>query len=183
MLLFKSGGSMKIIVIYSSETGNTKSVAQAIYEEFKPDAIIIPMCDAKNYNLNEFDYVFIGFWVDKGYPSEEACVLLKNITNCRIALFATLGAYPYSMQTSRVFYRAGEMIDESNRVLGSFMCQGRIPKEKLDEINSRPPDHPRYPTPIQTLARNIGQLHPNEEDFLAAKKLFRTMVERTYDIK
>lgn len=174
---------MKIIIIYSSETGNTKSVAQAIHEEFKNDAIIIPTSEAHKYNLSEFDYVFIGFWVDKGYPCEEIQALLKSIRDSRIALFATLGAYPYSMQSSRVFYRAGEMIDESNRVLGSFICQGRIPKEKLDEINSRPPTHPRYPTPIQTLARNIGQQHPNEEDFTAARKLFRKIVSRTYNIK
>lgn len=174
---------MKIIVIYSSVTGNTKSVAEAICKEFQEDATIIPISEAHNYNLSDYDYVFIGFWVDKGFPDEESCELLKNIQNSRIALFGTLGAYPYSMQTSRVFYRAGEMIDDSNRVIGTFMCQGRISKEKLDEINSRPPTHPRYPTPIQTLARNIGQLHPNEEDFDAARKLFRTMVERTYNIK
>lgn len=174
---------MKILIIYSSQTGNTKAVAEAIYEEFKDYATLIPMDQAKNYKLENYDYVFAGFWVDKGYPNKEAMDFLKSIRNCNIGLFATLGAYPYSMQASRVFYRAGEVIDESNRVIGTFICQGGIPKEKLDEINSRPPSHPRYPTPIQTLARNIGQQHPNEEDFTAARKLFRKIVSRTYNIK
>ena len=94
---------MKIIVIYSSQTGNTESVAQAIYEEFKEHATIIPMDQAKDYKLENYDYVFAGFWVDKGYPNEETMDFLKSIRSCNIGLFATLGAYPIPCRLPEFF--------------------------------------------------------------------------------
>ena len=57
---------MKSIVIYSSLTGNTKQVAEAITSVLPAGT---PPCVSMKEvpsDLSSYDLVFAGFWVDKG---------------------------------------------------------------------------------------------------------------------
>ena len=57
---------MKILVAYSTKTGNTKKVAEAIAQALPGaelhDVTTAPAPDA-------YDFVAMGFWVDKGGPN------------------------------------------------------------------------------------------------------------------
>lgn len=168
---------MSILVLYNSETGNTKKIANAIYEEFH-DADIMETKNLKDVTLlDKYEYVFIGFFVDKGYPDEITMEFLPKIRNKKIGLFSTLGAYPYSLQAFKVFARASKILDESNKVEGCFICQGRVSEESLKRIAALPPDDPKR-SKKSTLRREIGMTHPDEEDILNAKKIFKQIVER-----
>lgn len=168
---------MKKLVLYNSWTGNTKKVAEAIYEELKEDVDIIKTEDFDIKNLNKYDYVFIGFFVDKGYPDELTMRLLPNIKNIKIALFATLGAYPYSMQAFKVFDRANSLLPPKTKVEGCFICQGRVSEESLERINKLPPDDPKR-SKKSTLRREIGLTHPDDLDLKNAREFARNIIER-----
>ena len=54
---------MKSIVVYSSLTGNTKMVGEAIAEVLAPNCDIYKVED--NPDITGYDLVVVGFWVDK----------------------------------------------------------------------------------------------------------------------
>ena len=53
---------MKLLVVYSSKTGNTKKVAMAIGETLGVE----PVAVTENPSPEDYDAIVAGFWVDKG---------------------------------------------------------------------------------------------------------------------
>ena len=76
-------------IIYSSRTGNTRLLAEAIRESLPAD-----LCN--HFGTDEADAVeseklYVGFWTDKGTADEAALALLKRLKNKKIFLFGTAG--------------------------------------------------------------------------------------------
>lgn len=84
---------MNSIVIYSSRTGNTKQVAEAIVGVLPEGTPCVPVNEAPA-DLSQYDLVFMGFWADQGNADKAAQAVLKRIDNEKVALFATLGVPP-----------------------------------------------------------------------------------------
>ena len=80
---------MKISIIYSSITGNTKLIASAIKDALS-DKNIVYFGPVGN-DLPEADIYIIGSWTDKGNGSKEVINLLKTMKNKKIAYFGTAG--------------------------------------------------------------------------------------------
>ncbi|MCR3922146.1 MAG: flavodoxin family protein [Firmicutes bacterium] len=80
---------MTILVAYSTKTGNTEKVANAIYEVIKEKATIKKLPDASCEN---FDTVIMGYWVDRAKANEESIAFLKTLAGKKVVLFGTLGA-------------------------------------------------------------------------------------------
>ncbi len=167
---------MKILVAYSSKTGNTKKVAEAIHEEFKDCSDIKPIDEVKE--VSGYDYVFIGFWADKGTANEDAAKFMSTIEGQKCGIFATLGAYPYSVHAHDVLVNAAKLLSEKNTVLGTFICQGPVDPEILEKFKSLPKDNPHYPNEAAQLRHKVALEHPNEKDLNEAREIFRNIVER-----
>ena len=60
---------MKALVVYSSRTGNTRKIAEAI-------AAVLPGCEIHPVESapapEGYDLVAVGYWVDKGMPDAQA---------------------------------------------------------------------------------------------------------------
>ena len=65
---------MKLLITYSSKTGNTKKLAEGLYNNlpFK-EMDIMPIADVRN--IDEYDTVLVGYWVDRAFPEQRS----KNI--------------------------------------------------------------------------------------------------------
>ena len=50
---------MKVLVTYMSKTGNTRKIAEAMYEEIDADKEIMPV--DKVDNIRNYDLTFMGF--------------------------------------------------------------------------------------------------------------------------
>ena len=101
---------MKVLVAYATVTGNTEIIARAI-------ASAIPGADLKklpaDVNPQDYDFIFAGFWCDKGTPDEVWQAFQKEAKAKPIAYFGTMGGDPNSesiklpvfsrARTSRVF--------------------------------------------------------------------------------
>ena len=68
---------MKVAIIYSSITGNTKLLAETIKSEIKEEI--------------DADIYFIGSWTNKGDASNDIINFLKKLKNKKIAYFGTAG--------------------------------------------------------------------------------------------
>ena len=66
---------MKIIVLYSSRTGNTKKVAEAIASALPAGTPCLPAAKAPS-DIETYDLVFMGYWVDRATANAEARTFL-----------------------------------------------------------------------------------------------------------
>lgn len=76
-------------IIFSSPTGNTRLLADAIR-----DALPEENCNYFGVSENadtQSDILFIGFWTDKGTADKATLDLLEKLKNKRIFLFGTSG--------------------------------------------------------------------------------------------
>ena len=123
---------MKSLVVYSSLTGNTKMVAEAIVEALGENAVLAAV--EENPTVESYDLVAVGFWVDRGTADRKSADYLGTIKNKRVALFATLGADPHSDHAKKSLENAAALLDASNEVVGQFICQGKVDPKLIKKM-------------------------------------------------
>lgn len=170
--------SRKSLVIYSSLTGNTKKVAEAVQS-------VIPNCDIVSIdnvpeNLNEYYFTAVGYWVDRGLPDAKSKKLIRSLKNMNVALFGTLGAYPDSPHAKGCIRDSEAMLKitgKNNNVMGSFLCLGKIDPKLMDYMGKFMGD--THPVTPERKARLLeAQTHPDNNDLENAKAVFKSYVER-----
>lgn len=169
------GKTMKTLVTWSSKTGNTKSVGEAIGAVCPPETTLCPIEEAPAGG-GEYDFLIIGYWVDKGVPDAKCKEYLKKIRGKKIAFFGTLGAYPDS-DHARECMRKAEDMARDNEVCGHFLCQGKIDPELL-EMMAKMPNNPHPMTKERKARIEEAKKHPNEDDFNAARQYFESVFDK-----
>lgn len=160
---------MKLLVVYSSMTGNTRKVAEAIAGAV-PDSVLLPV--EAEPSSDGFDLVAAGYWVDKGMPDAKSRAWLEKAKGCRIALFGTLGAWPDSEHAKESMRRAAELVESperGNTVCGSWICQGRVDPHVIEAMQKMAPNvHPM--TPERRARLEEAAKHPDESDLASARE-------------
>ncbi len=162
--------TVKSGVIYSSVTGNTKRVAEAIFEALPEPKEIFNVKDAPS-DLKDFGFVAYGFWVDKGTADSESRKYLKNLKGKQIALFGTLGAYPDSEHANMCKGKVRKLVEaNNNQIIGEFLCQGKVDPKliKWMEENMKNDKHHSM-TPEREARLKEAEKHPDENDLKNAK--------------
>lgn len=76
-------------IIFSSPTGNTRLLADAIRDALpEENCNYFGVCENAD---TQSDILFIGFWTDKGTADKATLDLLEKLKNKRIFLFGTAG--------------------------------------------------------------------------------------------
>ena len=168
--------SHNTLIAYSSLTGNTKLVAEKIFEITEGDKKIVSISDANNININEFDRVVIGFWVDKGTADKRTREFLKKVSNKEVAYIGTLGAAPDSDHGKKVKERVSALCKEKNTFIGGFLCRGKIDPKLVEKMGKFPLNliHPLTPERLQRI--EDAKPHPNEEDFQEIQRYFKNIL-------
>ncbi len=166
---------MKSLVVYSSRTGNTKKVGEAI-------AAVLPNCDIfaveEAPSTEGYDFVALGYWVDKGMADAKCKAYIETISNATVGLFGTLGAYPDSDHAKECIVMSEALLTEperGNTVLGSFICQGKV-DPKITEMMNKMASNPHPMTPERKARLEEAAKHPNEEDCAKAQEMFKAFV-------
>lgn len=171
---------MKILVTYSSKTGNTKKLAEGIFagldsklDRFEKE--IIPISEVAS--LEPYDIILAGYWVDKGSANEEAAAFLKSIHGKKVGLFATLAFWPDSKHAFGAIQAGEDMVREDNHIIGKFICQGKIDERMIAMFEKMPKDNPHYPSEEKRKRYKISANHPSAADIAAAAELFCERIE------
>lgn len=167
---------MRSAVIYSSVTGNTRKVAEAIFN-IMPDPTVLLSVD-EDPDPDNYDFLALGFWVRRASPDPKMVRYMKRVQGKYIGLFGTLGAYPDSEHANKTLLRARQLVS-GNEVLGSFLCQGKLSlklEENMDQNPKRRKTHPL--TPARIAQRAEAAKHPNTMDFLAAQAKFAKLATK-----
>ena len=168
---------MKSIVIYTSKSGNTKKIAEAVASELSCKAI--NFADAGELNLSEFDFIALGYYIDQGSPEKEfKKFITQNVKNKKMGFFITLGADVPSAHATQAIDQGKELfLQNGNEILCTFICQSAIAPEvieQLKKLGKAMPDDPRFALTPERLERwERAKTHPDEADVEAAKEAFR----------
>ncbi|HIU64924.1 MAG TPA: flavodoxin [Candidatus Avacidaminococcus intestinavium] len=166
---------MKILVMYSSLTGNTKKVAEAISQVLPPNDTTV-MQITPTIDVEAYDLIFAGFWVDKSTADKLTGAVLQRIEGKKVALFATLGAYPNTPYAEKCLTNAAALLPVSNELVGTYHCQGKVNPQIAERFKSLPKDHPHAMTPERIERHRIAALHPDAADFAAAAEFAKKIL-------
>ncbi|MFP4533163.1 MAG: flavodoxin family protein [Desulfobacterales bacterium] len=162
---------MNSIVVYSSRTGNTLKVAQAVYEALPSPRALFPVDDAPDPDA--YDFIALGFWVDKGTADEKARRYLEKLKGKPIFLFGTLGAYPDSDHGKKCMENV-KALAAGNQILGTFLCQGRVDPEMIKWMEENLQHDPHHAmTPERRARLREAERHPDTDDLNAAENRVR----------
>jgi len=163
---------MNILLTYSSKTGNTKKVAQAIGEALQ----IKPIPVEENPDPSTFDLVIAGFWVDRGTADQKMGAYLRNLINKQVALFATLGASADSHHAATCLENGAGLLGSGCNVVGRFICQGKVAPEMVEMMKEMfPAGHPHAMTSERLARIDAAKTHPDADDLAAAKTYFSNL--------
>lgn len=146
---------MKVLITYSSKTGNTRKLAQTVYDLLPGEKEIVDI-DAAPEPI-DYDVVAVGFWLQAGKPDSKAAEYLQKIKNTQLFLFATHGAASDSAHAQDAMEFTKSLTTDA-KILGTFNCQGEVNPTVLEKIQAKNPPPPW----IQDAGAAQG--HPNEED-------------------
>lgn len=162
---------MKTLITYSSKTGNTKKLAEGIYQGLSiENKSILPINEVES--VEEYDIILVGYWVDKSGPNEEAKKFLSMIKGKKVGIFATLAYWPDTEHAWQSLVNGENLVKEDNTVIAKYICQGKLDEKIIAMFEKLPADNPHCVTPEKRLRYEISNNHPSKADILSAAELF-----------
>ena len=161
---------MKALVAYMSKTGNTKKVAQAIYEALECEKEI--MTTDQLVDLDGYDLCFLGFPTQRFGPDPKTESFLQK--HCRpgrdVALFVTHAA-PEDAEDVQEWMEGFRKAAAGANLVGMFDCQGQLAKG-IKFVMSIMPDQE-----LRSMAKaDNSQGQPNAARLDRARAFAREMV-------
>lgn len=157
-------------IIFNSKTGNTRKLADAIHEALPQEN-----CDlfgAAKGDIPASETLYIGFWTDKGSADKATAELLAKLKNRKIFLFGTAGFGGSKEYFTSILDNVKKLIDESNTVVGEYMCQGRMPdsvRERYIKMKEQPDHMPNLDMLIENFDKALS--HPDAADLDRLQKM------------
>lgn len=153
------------LVLYESETGNTKKLATEIFASLPGmSKDLISINEGKT--LPEAATYFVGFCVHHGTCSIEIGDFLGDLSEKNVALFGTCG-----IGNCKDYYKGIEnsvsiWLEDDNHYLGAFLCQGKMPlkiRQKFETMIAKQGcDEEKIKKQLQNF--DEAMIHPTEED-------------------
>jgi flavodoxin len=121
---------MKVLVTYYSQTGNTKKVAEAIFEAVEGDKEIKELGAVDS--LEGYDLTFVGFPMQAFGPAKQASeFLLNHCKGRKIAMFCTHGV-TQDFEELPGWLENCRQAAAGSEIVGLFDCQGEVADFLLD---------------------------------------------------
>lgn len=163
---------MKNAIIYSSSTGNTKKLAEAINFVIKDSVLFDKVTD----EIFDYDTVYVGFWTNQGTCAPEIKDLLEKLEDKRVFLFGTCGFGSSMSYFKTIIDNVNQHVKKSNIVVGSFICQGKMPENIRDMFVKRLENNDPN---AQMMIDNFDQArsHPDMEDINNLKEKLEILLQ------
>lgn len=167
--MMKGSKKMKYSIVYSSQTGNTKLLADHIYEQLQKEDCVYQ--GTANEEALKADRIYIGFWTDKGKCDPKTEEFLQTLTNQEVFLFGTAGFGESAAYFEQIIKRTEAAIPEGVKVVGNYMCQGKMPasvRERYVKMSAAP----EMKEKMENLIRNFDAAlsHPDAQDLEKLKE-------------
>ena len=154
---------MSYSIVFSSRTGNTRQLAETIRETLGEEGLVY--FGAPDEAALQADRLYVGFWTDKGSCNQEAADFLKTLSGKEVFLFGTAGFGGVASYFDKILEKARKALPRDVRVLGTYMCQGKMPmsvRERYVKMKESPVPVPRMDQMIENFDKALS--HPDAAD-------------------
>lgn len=130
---------MKYAIVYSSKTGNTRLLAERIQAQLPQGDCVY--CGAPAPEALTAERIYLGFWTDKGTCDARILAFLPQLTSQEVFLFGTAGFGGARSYFDQILGRVKGQLPQGVRLVGSFMCQGKMPmavRERYEAMEESP---------------------------------------------
>jgi flavodoxin len=147
---------MKQLVVYSTQGGNTKKLAETAFSRLSGDKDIYPV--AKAPDPGGSDIAIIAFWFKGGQPDPASQEYLQKCSGAtKVFLIGCHGAATGSDHARMGMNKAKELAANAT-IVGTFSCQGEVPQHVLESAENKDPK----PGWLQDAYAATG--HPDSDD-------------------
>jgi flavodoxin len=165
--IVEAGGDiMKALVVYSSRSGNTKKLAEALYGALQCEKDLLSIDD--NPDPSGYVFVAVGFWLQGGQPDFATLNFLPKIGEKEVVLFATHGAARNSDHVKNAMNKAKELAAPA-RICAVYSCPGQVSEKVLEKAAKRDPK------PSWLADAPAAKGHPDEADIRKFVHLFNEL--------
>lgn len=167
---------MQAMVVYSSQTGNTQKIANAVFAAIPGSSK--DMQRVEEYQGKDADIFFVGFWTDMGDCDRQTADLLAGLHGKKVALFGTCGMGKDSAYYEKIMACVRQHIPQDCLCAGTFLCQGKMPIQVRNRYEKLLQSGEKV-AQMQMMIRNFDQalLHPDEDDGRAAAAFAREVMQ------
>jgi flavodoxin len=163
----------EVIIVYSSKTGNTRTVAEGIACGLGENARLVPIEDAPEGTAG---VILLGFWVDRGTADAKSLAYIQKLEGRKVGLFGTLGVEPDSEHARKTGEAITALVAAKNTCLGCVLCQGKIDPALTEQFKSLPANHP-HAMSDERMKRHIeAAKHPDQADIERVLAACKTML-------
>lgn len=165
------------LVLYQSETGNTKKIAATIFSCLPGNSKdLIDITTDKT--IPEAKAYFVGFCIHRGTCSMNISDFINDLGGKRVALFGTCGMGNSPEYYTTIEHSVNAWLEGDNDYLGSFICQGKMPirvRQKYETMRNEE-NHEQ----ADMLIRNFDEAltHPDSLDVEHAKVFTQKCLEK-----
>lgn len=158
---------MTYSIVYSSKTGNTKTLADALHQALPADDCLY--FGAPDAQALAAERIYIGFWTDKGTCDAETAAFLAQLTQQEIFLFGTCGFGGGVAYFEQILARVRDLLPESVQLVGSYLCPGKMPQSVRDRYVRIAEEEPAKRSHMQKMIFNFdcALSHPDANDLQA----------------
>ena len=165
---------MTYSIVFSTRTGNTKLLAETIHQTLARENCIYfgyPGPEAQ-----AADRLYVGFWTNRGVCDEDTAAFLKTVKDREIMLFGTAGQGGDEKYFDRIVRATEALLDPSCHVVGTFMCQGKMPESVREKYESMK-DGVLPGTMVKSMLDNFDKArsHPDRDDLRNLERMIRTL--------
>lgn len=154
---------MKSLIVYSTQTDNTKKLAYTVHDALPGKKEISFIDDAPGPEA--YDFVAVGFWLMAGKPDPKASAYLEGLKeDQKVFLFATHGAAKGSEHAQQAMQAARNLAAGAS-IVGTYSCQGEVNPKVLAKVKAKP----EKPVWLDDADTAVG--HPDDGDLAELKKL------------
>lgn len=155
---------MKVLVAYMSQSGNTKKVAEAMFDAIQVEKEIKELSEIES--VDGYDLLFVGFPIQAFGPAEKAKQFMaQNVNGKKVALFTT-HASPEDSEDLPPWLEACKKAAAGAEIVGFFNCQGELAPDIMEMLKSS--DDPKL--------KSFGELGPTTKGQPDASRIERARV-------
>ena len=183
-------------IVFSSRTGNTAELAEAVRE-----ALPEGTCEyfgsvngdggfdggdnsygdgsCASSAIPASETLFVGFWTNQGVADQATQKLLGQLRNRKVFLFGTAGFGGSEAYFQAILDKTKAFIDDSNTVIGTYMCQGKMPlsvRERYMKMKEQPDHMPNIDAMIENFDKALS--HPDATDLKKLTNLVSEAIEQ-----
>ena len=166
--------SHRYAVMYQSMTGNTKKIAEAVYEAIESGNKQLLEIGGNTQAVPDADVFFIGFNVHNESCSIDLIDCLEGISGGYVALFASCGYVPTEEYKASIERKTAVWLPEGATYMGMYICQGRVLEEQKEIMRRNLPDE------VNVLDRmfEMGDTHPDRQDCNGAAAFAKNVLSK-----